>query len=81
MAECSTSELCVHKRPKLTLLHLFTDLLRKEILPHSSEYLQGYYNQLYMRIIYAILVINYLMIKMTMAKLEIKSQTPPCAVD
>ena len=29
---------------KLTFLHLFTDLFRKEILPHSSEYLQGHYN-------------------------------------
>ena len=28
-------------KQKLTLLHLFTDLFRKEILPHSSEYLQG----------------------------------------
>ena len=44
MAECSTSELCAHRRPKLTLLHLFTDLFRKEILSRSSEYLQGYYN-------------------------------------
>ena len=32
-----------HRRPKLTLLHLFIDLFRKEILPHSSEYLQVYY--------------------------------------
>ena len=45
MAECSTSELCAHRRPKITLLHLFTDLSRKEILSHSSEYLQGYYNK------------------------------------
>ena len=43
MAKCSTLELCAHRRPKLTLLHLFTDLFRKEIFPHSSEYLQGYY--------------------------------------
>ena len=30
-----------HGRQKLTLLHLFTGLFRKEICPHSSEYLQG----------------------------------------
>ena len=29
-----------HARQKLTLLHLFTGLFRKEICPHSSEYLQ-----------------------------------------
>ena len=45
MAECSTSELCAHRRPKVTLLHLFTDLFCKEILLHSSAYLQGYYNR------------------------------------
>ena len=28
-----------HRRPKLTLLHLITDLFPKEFLPHSSEYL------------------------------------------
>ena len=32
-----------HRRPKLTPLHLFTDLFRKEIVPHWSENLQGYY--------------------------------------
>ena len=51
MAECSTSELCAQRRPKLTLLHSLTDLFRNEILPHSSEYLQGYYNQLYMLVL------------------------------
>ena len=30
-----------HRRQKLTRLHLFTDLVRKEIFPYSSEYLQG----------------------------------------
>ena len=30
-----------HRRQKLTLLHLFIDLFRKEIFPHSSEHLQG----------------------------------------
>ena len=35
---------CIHGRQKLTLLHLFTNLFRKEIFPHSSEYLQGYYH-------------------------------------
>ena len=32
-----------HRRQKLTHLHLFTGLFRKEICSHSSEYLQGYY--------------------------------------
>ena len=32
-----------HIRQKLKLLHLLTDPFRKEIFPHSSEYLQGYY--------------------------------------
>ena len=44
MAERSTSELCAHKRPKLTRLHVFTDLFCKEILPHSSEYLHFIYS-------------------------------------
>ena len=42
MAECSTSEFCTHRRPTLTLLHLFTALFRKEIFTHSPGYLQGY---------------------------------------
>ena len=29
------------RRQKLTLLYLFTNLFRKEIFSHSSEYLQG----------------------------------------
>ena len=36
-----------HRKPKLTFLHLFTDLFSKEILPHSTEYLQLYYNPPY----------------------------------
>ena len=34
-------ELYIHRRQKLTFLHLFTGLFRKEIFPHSAEYLQG----------------------------------------
>ena len=30
-----------HRRQKLTLLYLFTDLFCEEIVPHSSEYVQG----------------------------------------
>ena len=36
----STTE-STHRRQKLTLLHLFINLFRKENFPHSSEYLQG----------------------------------------
>ena len=34
-----------HRRQKLTILHLFTDLFHKEIFPRSLEYLQGYYSK------------------------------------
>ena len=34
MAECSASELCRHRRQKLTLMHLFTDVFDKVIFPH-----------------------------------------------
>ena len=34
-------KMLTHRKQKLTLLHLFTDLFRKEIFLHSSEYLQG----------------------------------------
>ena len=36
----STTE-STHRRQKLTILHLFINLFRKENFPHSSEYLQG----------------------------------------
>ena len=60
MAECSTSEFFTHRRPKLTLLHLFTDLFRKDIFPHSSDIckvitiIQCYYN-----IIYNVITLGY----------------------
>ena len=38
MAESSTLEHCTHRRLKLTLLHLFTDLFRKDFFPHSLEF-------------------------------------------
>ena len=41
VAECSTLELYTYRRQRLTLLHLFTDVLSKEICLHSSEHLQG----------------------------------------
>ena len=31
-----------HRRQKLTLQHLFTDMFNKEIFAHSSYYLQSY---------------------------------------
>ena len=37
MAECSTSELCAHRRAKSTLLHLFIDLFRNLANIQMSE--------------------------------------------
>ena len=46
MVEYSTAEYCTHRRPKLTFVHLFAELFRKEFfLTHQNlckdQYVQG----------------------------------------